>query len=126
MNRAKNIPSPEEFERASRKMEERSRGLEQVRTQVLAKYVTRGDLIDFYILDQIDVDFRAYVFFRRDNDIPVAHETGLVKEIVDFVFKALEDAGRGRRGEIETAFEFDSHEHVQAAFEGDYSLRLRA
>jgi len=122
----KNIPGAAEFERASQLMADRARGLDQVRDDVLAQFQTSGQLFEFFILDQLDVDFRAYVFFRHDGDIDSAHETGLATRIVDFVYTALERHGRGRRGDITVAFEFDSHEHVQRSFEGNYWLRLRA
>ena len=125
MSESKKIPSPADFERASKLMEERARGLDRVRDDVLAQFQTPGPLREFYILDQLDVDFRAYVFFPGDKDIAVAHETGLSKRIVDFVHAALERHGRGRRGEIEVAFVFDSDEHVQRSFAGNYLLRLR-
>ena len=44
--------------------------------------------------------------------------------MMDFVYAALERAGRGKRPDISVAFEFDSDENVTANFEGDYFLRF--
>jgi hypothetical protein len=106
-------------------MEERARGLDRVRDEVLAEFQQRAPLHEFYILDQRDVDYRAYVFFSRDEDLKAAHQSGLDAELIDFTYGALERAGRGRRDELKVAFEFDSHENVQRRFEGNYGLRLR-
>jgi len=121
----KSIPSDEEFEQASRAMEQRARGLDQVRESVLAEFGDPGGVCEFHILNQEDVDFRAYIFFRYDRDIQAAHQSGLATQIADRVYKVLEREGRGRRDDIEVAFEFDSHENVQKNFEGSYWLRLR-
>jgi hypothetical protein len=126
MNRSRSdIPTPEEFERASRLAEERARNLDRVSKSVRAHFRRRCPLHNFYILDQMDVDFRAYVFFEREADITAMRESGMDVQIMDFVYAELERWGRGRRDEIKVAFEFDSDERVQAARHGDYSLRLR-
>jgi hypothetical protein len=53
--------------------------------------------------------------------------SGVTQEIEDFVYAELERAGRGGKGDIRVAFEFDSDENVNASFEGDYfNCRLRA
>jgi hypothetical protein len=119
------IPTAEEFERASKLMEERARNLDQVRDRVLEHFGARCPLHQFFILDQRDVDFRAYVFFEQTKDIAAMKQVGVDCEIVDFVYAQLERLGRGRRDEINVAFEFDSHEHVLAKFGGNYLNRLR-
>jgi len=118
------IPTDEEFARASRVMEERARNLDRVREAVLAHFGKRYPLHDFFILDQRDVDFRAYAFLERDEDVEAMRKRGLDRELLDFVYEELERQGRGT--DIDVALELDSHENVVARFEGDYSLRLRA
>jgi hypothetical protein len=54
-----------------------------------------------------------------------AADSGVTDDIGDFIYAELERVGRGTRGEITVAFEFDSDENVQEHFEGDYLLRLR-
>ena len=125
MNNMKNIPSDEEFDRASKKMERLSRNLDLVREKVLQHFRRRSPLHDFYILDQRDVDFRAYVFFEKDKDIELCKCNGITQEIIDCIYAELVNAGRGNKGEIKVAFEFDSHENVTANFEGNYLLRIR-
>jgi hypothetical protein len=119
------IPTAEEFERASKMMEERARNLDQVRDRVLEHFRSRCPLHEFFILDQRDVDFRAYVFFEQTRDIAAMKQAGVERQIIDFVHAELERVGRGRRDEINVAFEFDSHERVQAKFGGNYFNRLR-
>jgi hypothetical protein len=92
---------------------------------VLEHFRRRCPLHEFFILDQRDVDFRAYVFFEQTRDIAAMKQGGVEREISDFVHAELERLGRGRRDEINVAFEFDSHEHVQAKFGGNHFNRLR-
>jgi hypothetical protein len=122
---SKKIPTPEEFARASRLAAERSRGLDQVRQGVLERFCGRCPLHEFYILDQLDVDFRAYVFFERTADISACQQSGINAEIVDFVYAELDRLGRGPRDRIKVAFEFDSDENVTTHYEGNYFLRLK-
>ncbi|HEX4997174.1 MAG TPA: hypothetical protein VFY29_03045 [Terriglobia bacterium] len=125
MNSDKNTPADEEFERASRLMEERARGLDQISEEALNYFRKRYSVCQVFVLDQIDVDFRAYVFFEKDKDVQESQRTGVQDEIAEFVLSALERAGRGKREDIRVAFEFDSDENVRRKFEGNYFLRLR-
>lgn len=124
-NAMNNIPSDEELARASRYMEEESRNLDKVRENVKQRFIGIYPLYDFYILDQIDVDFRAYVFFKEDKDIQACESSGVLQALMNCVYEELEFAGRGKREDITVAFEFDSDENVTANYEGDYFLRLR-
>ena len=69
--------------------------------------------------------FRAYMFFEKDKDIKACKNNGIIRDLIDFVYDALERAGRGRRQDVTVGFEFDSDENVEANYEGDYLLRLR-
>jgi len=120
-----NIPTAEDFERASRLMKERARNLDKVREAVFIRFKAICPLHEFYILDQRDVDFRAYVFFEEEKDIEACESSGISEQIVDCVYAELERAGRGSRADIKVAFEFDSDENVVAHYEGNYFLRLR-
>lgn len=119
------VPGEEDFERAKRLARERSRNLDAVCARVKERFGSRASLHSVYILPQRDVDFRAYVFFRTNDDLDRAEGTGVAQAIRDSVFTELERAGRGSRNEVTVAFEFDSDENVEANFEGDYLLRLR-
>ena len=61
------IPSDEEFERASRQMEESSLNLDKIRVLFKQHFKNRCPLHEFYILPQRDVKFRCYVFFEKNN-----------------------------------------------------------
>ncbi len=119
------IPSDEDFARADRLMEERSRNLDKISESVKQRFTLICALHNCYILSQRDVDFRAYVFFEEDKDIKACENSGICQEIEDLVYAELERVGRGKKGDITVAFEFDSDENVTANFEGDYFLRLR-
>lgn len=119
------IPSDEDFARADRLDRERSRNLDRVSRNVKDHFGEICPLHNFYILPQRDNEFRAYVFFKEDKDIPACESSGVVQDFINFVYAELERAGRGKRGDITVAFEFDSDENVTANFEGDYFLRLR-
>ena len=120
-----NIPSDEDFARASRYMKEQSRNIDKVTENVVQHFKKICPLHYFCIMDQIDVDFRAYVFFKEEKDIPACKSSGIVKDIIDFVYTELELAGRGKREDITVDFEFDSDENVVSNYQGDYFLRLR-
>jgi len=120
-----NIPTDDEFEQASRMMEERSRNLDEIRDLLKQHFSKKCPLYEFYILPQRDVNFRAYVFFEKDSDIDKCKSDGIVQEIENYIFNELERLGRGRREEITVAFELDSNESVEANYEGDYFLRMR-
>jgi hypothetical protein len=125
MSHTNKIPTAEEFARASSLSKEKSRNLDSVREEVLRHFMGSCPLHDFFILNQRDVDFRAYVFFKRDEDIRACKSSGIQDQIVGFVYSELERVGRGKNEQIKVAFEFDSDENVKNRFQGDYFLRLR-
>lgn len=120
-----NIPSEEDFARAKRKMAERDRNLDLVCTKVKRRFMGVCPLHNLYVLWQRDVDFRVYVFFKKEKDIEACKANGVASEIEDSVYDELDNAGRGKRGEILVAFEYDSDENVRRKYDGDYLLRLR-
>lgn len=124
-NKMSKIPSDEEFARVSREMAHEARNLDMVRQNVLCHFENLCPLVNFHLLPQRDVNFRAYVFFKANRDIEHCTANGIVKEIQDFVYVELARSGRGEKKDIKVAFEFDSDENVIANFEGDYYLRLR-
>ncbi len=119
------IPSDEGLDRASKMMEQQFQGLDAVEAAVVNHFKNSCPLYDFCILPQGDDGFRAYIFFNTDEDIQKCTEAGIVEDIKACVYEELERAGRGKQGEIEVAFELDSHENVTANFEGNYFFRLR-
>ena len=120
----KNIPSEEDFARASAAMKKRSRGLSDVRERILAQFMPSGEVHEFFILDCSEHSFRAYVFYPQDKDIQEAEMSGLEARIRDAVFNELDNVGRGDRSTVEVDFELDSHENVERSFEGNYYNRL--
>jgi len=120
----KNIPSDEDFARASAALRKRSRGLSQVRDRILERFQSSGKLHEFFILDSSEKSFRAYVFYRWERQIKKAEESGLAIKIENAVFHELKNVGRGDRNTIHLEIEFDSHESVEQNYHGDYYSRL--
>lgn len=119
------IPTDKEFERASRQMRERSRNLDEIRELFKKHFRNECPLYEFYIIPQLDVNFRSYVFFEKNSDIEKCRGEGIFQQIEDFVYEKLETLGRGNRQETTVAFEYDSNENVEANYEGDYFFRMR-
>ncbi|MBK9219678.1 MAG: hypothetical protein RJA63_309 [Pseudomonadota bacterium] len=119
----RSIPSDEDFARASAALKKRSRGLSQVRDKILARF-QGGALHEFFILDCTEMSFRACVFYRWKLQIEEAETSGLADDIRSAVLEELESAGRGNRASVQIDFEFDSHEHVEQEYGGDYYNRL--
>jgi hypothetical protein len=111
--------------RAHKRMKERMDHLSDIGAQFLRRFQAATPLDHFEILPQIDVNFRAYIFLRKDSDITAGEANGTNNEMRDFVYDKLEEFGRGKRDEITVSFEFDSFENVQRNFEGSYFLRMR-
>lgn len=120
----KSIPTEDDFERASAALKKRSRGLSDIRENIIARFKGGGFLHEFFILDCAESAFRVFVFYKFDIQIDEAEKAGISEQIKNAVFEELELAGRGSRGEIEVYFEFDSHEGVQRTCGGNYYNRL--
>lgn len=118
------IPTDDDFARASAALRQRSEGLEDVRKRVLAKFSSDGTIHEFFILDSSANSFRAYVFFKKESQIELARQSGLIHDIEEAVFRELQRVGRGARDEASVEFEFDSHENVEKNYEGNYFNRL--
>ena len=125
MSKKDNIPTEEEFAKASAILEARSRGLSEVRTRILDKFKHRNKLHEFFIFDSSETTFIAYIFFHSQQQIQKAKQDGDVNEIIESVFSEMKNVGRGDRSEINIQFELDSHENVEKMYKGDYFLRLR-
>ena len=125
MKPSKNIPTDEALNRASKLMKEKATMLDTVRNKFRQHFEKICPLHEFFILDQRDVDFRAYIFFKTNEDIAACKRIGIHDQMIDFVYAELERVGRGNRQSIKVAVEFDSNENVEAYFERDYYLRLR-
>jgi len=119
------IPTEEEFAQASASLEKGSRGLSQIRENILCNHSQRYRLHEFFIFDTTETSFRAYVFFERDKDVKNAKKNDVIEEVKILVYRELESAGRGARDKVDIAFEFDSHENVESGFDGNYFDRLR-
>jgi len=89
------------------------------------RFMGASPLDHFEILPQDDVNFRAYIFFKKHADITECETNGLSQAMRDVVHRKLEEYGRGKRDEITVDFEFDSYEEVVRNFEGNYFLRMR-
>lgn len=120
-----NIPSDEDFARAKRLDRERNRNLDSAGKNIYLYLSKLSNIHSVHIFPERDLGFRACVFFNEDEDIVACKQNGVIKKLVDFVYEELERSGRGSKGEITVAFEFDSDENVNRKFGGDYFSRLR-
>jgi hypothetical protein len=119
------IPSDEEFDRASKMMEQQFSSLDSVKDNVVKHFKSKCPLYDFHILPQGDDVFRTYVFFETDRDLEECKKNGILDDLQALVINELARAGRWRKNQTVVAFELDSDENVKANYEGDYFLRLR-
>ena len=124
MKRDNNIPSEEEFAKASEALRNRSHGLSETRDEILKKFKDEN-IYEFFIFDVSKTSFKAYVFFRWDWQKKELSKTKLAVEIEDYIYRQLEHFGRGKRGGLQLEIEFDSHENVVLNYGGDYFSRLR-
>lgn len=121
------IPSDEDFARAKRRMKERDRNMDYV-NEAFRKYfkdICPDKAHDSHIMSEDNLTFRAYIFYKTNNDIQLCEENGVSSLLQQFVFDELEHQGRGSKRSLSVVFEFDSDENVQSNFEGDYFLRMR-
>lgn len=118
------MPSVEEFARASRLMKKRSHGLDEVREAVLARFSGITPLHSFHILSQGDMVVRAYIFFEWEKNIEECQCKGVSKEIMDYISSELKRVGGGAKADVKVEFEIDSYENVKKNFNGDFYLRL--
>jgi len=121
------IPSDEEFAKAKARMREIDRNVQEANERALQYFrqVCPVHSHNLYLIAEGDRRFRAYIFYKRNDDIQVYRNNGVSKKIEDFVYEELERQGRGKKGDIVVTFEFDSDENVTASYEGNYFLRLR-
>lgn len=127
------IPTEEDFARASRLMEERHRHLHEICEAVTRRFKTPwwgwfakpSPFHSIYLFCDSTADFRAYVFFQKNKDIHDCGANGVRKLVEESVYDELERFGRGKRGDIVVAFEWDSDQNVRKQSNGDYFLHLR-
>ncbi|MBK8545339.1 MAG: hypothetical protein IPL62_18495 [Caulobacteraceae bacterium] len=89
----------------------------------MAGLVLRGLINEFTLLPQIDVGFRAYIFFASDAEVAACQSSGLKKEMREFLATELQALDSE---EDLLALEIDSYENIVRQFEGNYFLRLRS
>ena len=121
----KNIPTEEEFARASAILKERSRGLSQVRENILTIFGGGNGVHEFFILGGVGKHFTVYIFYQWDREIKEKEDLGFSADIIESVFEEMDRVGRGNKSEIKINFEFDSNEVVQKKYKGNYYNRLR-
>lgn len=121
----KNIPNDDDFARASSALKKRSSGLSEVREKILTRFQRSGEIFEFFIIDNSETSFTAYIFYRWERQIKEAGESGLAEQIGNTVIDELGKVGKGSQNGISINFEFDSHENVEQNYDGDYYSRLR-
>src|SRR5262249_44689271 len=100
--------TPEELAEASRLSQEAMRNLDVVEDNLYERFTPKCALWDVFLLDQIDVDFRAWVFFKKGSDLEACKRNGITEEIREFIRDDLERVGRGKKEETTLDVQFDS------------------
>lgn len=118
------IPSPGDFERASRHIEEQFRNLSEVLENVKERFSTICQFSFISIIPQGDKEFLASIIFKKDRDLLNCKSNGITAAIEDAFYEELERYGRGMRGEIKVVFVFDSNKNVCKNY-GGYSNYMR-
>lgn len=119
------IPTDAEFARASEAMRARDRGLSEVRQAMLSRFGGEG-LHELLVLHSSRTGlYKAYVFFENDSALQAAKRSGTVDSLKTAVADELVRASRGEPASLNLEFEFDTDQHVQDAYDGDYYSRLR-
>jgi hypothetical protein len=111
----------EEVARAREAAEAEDALIEEIEEAFLQRF---GVELRVNILPQIDVGFRAYIFFPSDADVAACREgplEGQMREFLTQMLRALDDDD-----EDLLALEIDSHESVTRDFNESYFLRLRS
>jgi len=96
-----------------------------VRSRILERFQAAGLHEAFVLYSPAKDIFVAHLFYRRNSQINEAEASGLTAQIKHNIVEELVRVGRGNCETIKVNFEFDSHENVEANYEGDYYLRLR-
>jgi hypothetical protein len=121
----RNIPTEEDFAWADAAMRHRDRGLSEVRSIILNRFVANG-LHQVFILYSPDNDlFGAYLFFNNEDEQIASEQSGLTEQIQASVLDELERVGRGEKSALNVDFEIDNDDNVQREYDGDYYSRLR-
>jgi hypothetical protein len=119
------IPSDEDFARASRLMEEEYRNLAAVTANIDRRFQPTRVFTGIHLFVEGDTTFRAIAFLRTNLNIREWERAGLLEQLKDAVYDELEQAGRGQRPEINVIFEIESDENVQRNYKGNRDYRLR-
>lgn len=144
----KNIPSEDDFKRASEYMKHIYRGLSQVEDNIILHFGSSESIMhrfgnDHFIKNEKNnsygyVDncivflseseyepiFGVIIFYTFNKYIDFCHNNGVSLKIRNAVFHELESFGRGKKENIKVNFEFDSYENVRKKY-GSYFNRLR-
>lgn len=119
------IPSKDDYARASAYMRSLDRGLSDTRDKVKERFKDAGLYELFVFYSPSKKVFVAHVFFGVEEEKVLAEESGRIADIRSAILEELVRAGRGNRESIAIRMNVDTHENVVANFEGNYHLRLR-
>jgi hypothetical protein len=110
------IPSNEDFERASRYVAERNLHLARVAENVKSRFKPVSPIFETALFPDSEGDFRATIVFKKTKDIADCKSNGISTAIEDAFYEELEHYGRGKRGEINVVFEFESDENIRKIY----------
>jgi|CXWL01.1.fsa_nt_gi hypothetical protein len=115
---------PEEARKAAEDAANEDAKLEAAAAAFLGAFGESGRVYEFTLLPQIDVAFRAYIFFESDAEAQACRTSGLLERMRTFLTARLTPLDDQEEDLL--ALEIDSHANVVRAFDGSYFLRLRS
>lgn len=120
-----NPPSDEEIKAALERIRNRSRGLGEIRDQLLHRFSGFEALHEAYIHAGPNEDIYVHFFFRTEGDRLNAELNGVNENLENAFRELLEASESPLKSTARAHFEFDSDEIVQRDFAGNYIDRLK-
>lgn len=120
----RNIPSEEEFAKASAALSRINKYFAEVRDRVLRSFGGKAPLHNLYFFGHPEKMVQVHVFFDTERDKNTCHMNGIDKQIEDAIRMEL----RVRNLDStcpEIKLVYDSHENVQKVCNGNYLQYLR-
>lgn len=110
------IPSHEDFERASRYVAESHLHLARVAENVKSRFTSVSPIFATALFPDSEGDFRATIVYKKTKDISDCKCNGISEAIEDAFYEELERYGRGKRGDINVVFVFESDENIRKIY----------
>ena len=121
-----NIPTDEEFARASESMSAQHRMFATIRDHVLRLFAAQAQLHDIYFFGS-ETDYEAHIFYDSEADIERCRVNGVERMLKEAICQAFAGTAKSQGSSISPtlAFKFDSHENVKRRCNGNYDKYFR-